>query len=274
MRVIESLCVGKIDEASCEDALVVTDDFIAVCDGVTAKAPGGVAGMTRGRYAAQLVVEVLRTLPAAASVVEFLAAAQQRLVRAYAEDGSAGLPEVVRRFQTCVGVLSRARREVWLVGDIQVLVDGARVVDTTIALEAITSAARGLYLEAALLQGAEEADLRSHDPAQDLIRPFVGCGMTFSNTEHRWGFSVIDGAEVPLSLVPVVDVSAASEVVLATDGYPNLRPTLVESEAVLARVLAADPLCIRENPQPKGLAAGQVSYDDRAYVRVALASDR
>lgn len=95
--------------------------------------------------------------------------------------------------------------------------------------------------------------------------------MDFSNVDHRWGFSVIDGGEVPLSLIPVVDVSGATEVILATDGYPRLRGTLAQSEADLAHILAADPLCIRDNPQPKGVVAGQVSYDDRAYVRLRLA---
>lgn len=271
MRVVESLCVGKVDDARCEDALLVTDDFVAICDGVTAKAPGLVAGMTRGRYAAQLVLEVIRDLPAEADLGQFLAATRDRFARAYVEAGFDALPAVVQRFQTCVGVLSKARREVWLVGDIQLLVDGEQVVDTTIQLESITAAARGLYLESQLHRGATVAELLAHDPASSLIHPFVACGMDFSNVDHRWGFSVIDGGEVPLSLIPVVDVSGATEVILATDGYPHLRGTLAQSEADLAHILAADPLCIRDNPQPKGVVAGQVSYDDRAYVRLRLA---
>ncbi len=273
MRVVESLCVGKgPDPAACEDALLVTPDFVVVCDGVTAKVPGTVAGMSRGRYAAQLVVEVVSALPTGAALGDFLTAVRERFAAAYAADGSVGIPEVVRRIQTCAAVLSVARREVWVVGDCQVLVDGREVVDTRIALESVTAAARGLFLEAALVRGAAEADLLADDPSQVHLRPFVACGVEFGNREHPLGFGVLDGTEVPLSLIPVIDVSAATEVVLATDGYPTLLPTLAASEAALARTLADDPLCIRTNPATKGLVAGQTSFDDRTYVRVRMDS--
>jgi len=39
MMIIESKIVGKKSQESCEDGMVVTDDFIAVIDGSTSKTP-------------------------------------------------------------------------------------------------------------------------------------------------------------------------------------------------------------------------------------------
>ena len=80
-------------------------------------------------------------------------------------------------------------------------------------------------------------------------------------------FSVIDGFPIPTDKVRVIDVSNATEIVLATDGYPFLHPTLSESEEALARLLSEDPLCISQFKATKGLMRGNQSFDDRTYIR-------
>ena len=57
------------------------------------------------------------------------------------------------------------------------------------------------------------------------------------------------------------------DIILASDGYPFLKPTLAESENALAAQLDSDPLCIRSFKATKGLASGNKSFDDRSYVR-------
>ena len=59
-----------------------------------------------------------------------------------------------------------------------------------------------------------------------------------------------------------------AEIVLASDGYPRLMPTLRESEKELECLLAEDPLCIGDNIATKGLKVGQKSFDDRSYIRL------
>jgi len=61
------------------------------------------------------------------------------------------------------------------------------------------------------------------------------------------------------------------ELTLASDGYPKLLDNLAEAENNLKRILISDPLCITEHIATKGLQTGQVSFDDRAYVRIELA---
>ena len=62
-------------------------------------------------------------------------------------------------------------------------------------------------------------------------------------------------------------VSSPNEVVLASDGYPFLKPTLAESEAALLHLIAHDPQCIHDFIATKGLVAGNKSFDDRTYIR-------
>jgi hypothetical protein len=59
------------------------------------------------------------------------------------------------------------------------------------------------------------------------------------------------------------------EVVITTDGYPEPAPTLAEAERLLAERLARDPLML-EPPETKGKRPAANSFDDRAYLRVAL----
>ena len=51
---------------------------------------------------------------------------------------------------------------------------------------------------------------------------------------------------------------------------PALLPSLDEAEANLARLLSLDPLCINELAGTKPVAEDAVSFDDRAYVRLAV----
>ena len=53
----------------------------------------------------------------------------------------------------------------------------------------------------------------------------------------------------------------------SSDGYPFLKGTLHESEEALVCQLRDDPLCIRSFKATKGLMLGNVSFDDRCYLR-------
>ena len=61
-----------------------------------------------------------------------------------------------------------------------------------------------------------------------------------------------------------------SQVVITSDGYPRILPSLQQSEDLLARLLAEDPLCIGPLRSTKGVKPGNASFDDRAYLRIRL----
>lgn len=83
-RVTESFLKGKHSEEDNEDAIFVGGTFAAVIDGATSKTTFRKDGKTTGQWAAQCVVEALRTLPAAATCQEAVSAVTRHIQRFYA----------------------------------------------------------------------------------------------------------------------------------------------------------------------------------------------
>ncbi len=271
MDVIEQFSCGKHDDAARnEDALVVGEHFVAIVDGATAKSEMPWDGMRSGRFASRVLARSLAGLAADATLddaVEHLTAA---LHAEYAARGlvDAVTREPVLRPTAAVAMFSRARREAWRIGDCPVLVDGvpwpaAKSVDD------LTAAVRAYVLNAETRRGRSVAELVAHDLGRDAITPLLRYQGLFQNEPERseWGHCVIDGFAVPAWGRERLDCAGAAEIVLGSDGYPELAPTLAATEALLAQALQEDPLCIARLRSTKGIYPGQVSFDDRTYVR-------
>lgn len=72
MKIIEQFIQGKHSPETCEDGLVVTDDFVAVVDGSTSKSPVQLRDdMRNGRYCMLEVSEFIKTMPADISLDDF-----------------------------------------------------------------------------------------------------------------------------------------------------------------------------------------------------------
>ena len=65
-------------------------------------------------------------------------------------------------------------------------------------------------------------------------------------------------------------VQDGETVILASDGYPQLAQTLAESESKLQDTIDKDPLLINLYKSTKGIVPGNVSYDDRTYIRFTV----
>jgi glycerophosphoryl diester phosphodiesterase len=88
-------------------------------------------------------------------------------------------------------------------------------------------------------------------------------------------YAAIDGFAIPADGITVQKIPhTITTVVLASDGYPFLRASLVESEHALADLLQRDPLLFQAYKSTKGLVRGNMSFDDRAYVKVQLCRSR
>ena len=81
-------------------------------------------------------------------------------------------------------------------------------------------------------------------------------------------YAVIDGTPIYMPGTRTIPVSRS--VVLASDGYPTLHPTLNDSEAALAQQLANDPQNIATFIATKGLVEGNSSFDDRTYISLTV----
>ncbi len=105
--------------------------------------------------------------------------------------------------------------------------------------------------------------------ADDVARPVIIPRMLQTMQQQNRTYAVIDGFRIPRQHVRVVTLDFRPwQVVLASDGYPFLRPTLDESERLLERQRQQDPLNIGPDFQAtKAFHPGANSFDDRSYIR-------
>lgn len=109
-----------------------------------------------------------------------------------------------------------------------------------------------------------EGNVLLHDYARDFILPRLIKAMEDQNKSY----AVIDGSPIYKQGIRIIALGdCRCEVVLASDGYPFLKPSLEASEMALEQQLATDPFNIKTYKATKGLMRGNRSFDDRAYVR-------
>lgn len=266
MTIIEQSSIGKISQQTNEDAIVVTDNFIAVIDGSTSKSSHRFhPTMSNGQYCMTLVRQYIESMPADTDCQHFCHNITQYIHFVYARmqaDMQKLLQQPTERMAASAAIYSQARKELWLVGDCQCLVDGT-FFDNPKPYEQPVAEMRSAFIRLQLMQGKHIEDFQQHDYGRDFILPVL-----IDSCQHQnKTFAVIDGFPMPTGKVRILDVSQAREIVLATDGYPFLCPTLAESEQQLACQLADDPLCINRFKATKGLMHGRHSFDDRSYIR-------
>ncbi len=166
-----------------------------------------------------------------------------------------------RTTASCI-IYSKWRKEIWMIGDCQCLIDGKLFGDPK-PQEEFYAQKRADYIQHALSNGHSIEDFQTHDAGRDQIVDAIIESCRYQNVL----FSVFDGFPVSMQHVGVVSCANAQEIVLASDGYPFLMPTLQESEDRLAQLLHDDPLCISIYKASKGLMKGYRSFDDRSYIR-------
>lgn len=142
---------------------------------------------------------------------------------------------------------------------LQCLVDG-KLYENPKPMEAANAAKRIAYIRENRLS---ESSIREHDEGRDHIINDIISSMHLQNKT----FSVIDGTPIYMKGVKHIPTGDAHEIVLATDGYPFLHASLAVSEAALQNLLQKDPCCLEIFQATKACMNGQVSFDDRAYLR-------
>ena len=290
MKIIESSIIGKKSPEACEDGMVVTDDFIAVIDGSTSKTPKHLnPDMKNGRYAMMLISEYIQEeLKADASVDDFCQGVTAYIYNKVYE--KLGVEERLKehpeeRLTASAILYSRTRNEVWMVGDCQAIIDG-KLYENGKPYEQEIARKRVELIE----QGLSPAEARKQIEPLLIKAMLSGQNQTYTVIDgfpvYREGVKVVSVSDscsvqhsVPTSdSVPCSDSASASgtisvsssEIVLASDGYPFLEPTLAASEAALAEQIANDPQNIHSFIATKGIVEGNKSFDDRTYIRFSV----
>ena len=257
MTITEQFICGKHTAADCEDGIVITNDFAAVIDGSTSKTPKRLdPSIKNGRFAMLLISEYIKQMPAGYTMNDFCRDITLRIAEEYAKRGitedMAEHPE--ERLTASAIIYSNNRKEVWMVGDCQAIIDGeyydnSKPYEQEIAMQRATFIKNGM----------------SPKEARRAIEPQLIKAMLEGQNRQ---YAVIDGT--PIYIPGTRIVTASHCVVLASDGYPTLLPTLHESEEALAQHLTDDPQNITDFIATKGLVEGNVSFDDRAYIKLTI----
>ena len=305
MKIIESSIIGKKSSEACEDGMVVTDDFIAVIDGSTSKTPKHLnPDMKNGRYAMMLISEYIREeLKADASVDDFCQGVTAYIYNKVYE--KLGVEERLKerpeeRLTASAILYSRTRNEVWMVGDCQAIIDGklyenGKPYEEKIARKRVELIEQGLspaearkQIEPLLIKAMLSGQNQTYTVIDGfpIYREGVKVVSVSDSSSVQGSVSSSDSSSVqdsvsssdscsvqdPVSCSGSASASdtipsSSSEIVLASDGYPFLKPTLAASEATLAEQIANDPQNIHSFIATKGIVEGNKSFDDRTYIR-------
>lgn len=305
MKIIESSIIGKKSPEACEDGMVVTDDFIAVIDGSTSKTPKHLnPDMKNGRYAMMLISEYIREeLKADASVDDFCQGVTAFIYNKVYE--KLGVEEWLKehpeeRLTASAILYSWTRNEVWMVGDCQAIIDGklyenGKPYEEKIARKRVELIEQGLspaearkQIEPLLIKAMLSGQNQTYTVIDGfpIYREGVKVVSVSDSSSVQGSVSSSDSSSVqdsvsssdscsvqdPVSCSGSASASdtipsSSSEIVLASDGYPFLKPTLAASEAALAEQIANDPQNIRSFIATKGIVEGNKSFDDRTYIR-------
>ena len=308
MKIIESSIIGKKSPAACEDGMVVTDDFIAVIDGSTSKTPKHLnPDMKNGRYAMMLISEYIREeLKTDASVDEFCQGVTAYIYNKVYE--KLGVEERLKehpeeRLTASAILYSRTRNEVWMVGDCQAIIDGklyenGKPYEEKIARKRVELIEQGLspaearkQIEPLLIKAMLSGQNQTYTVIDGfpIYREGVKVVSVSDSSSVQGSVSSSDSSSVqdsvsssdscsvqdPVSCSGSASASdtipsSSSEIVLASDGYPFLKPTLAASEAALAEQIANDPQNIHSFIATKGIVEGNKSFDDRTYIRFSV----
>ena len=256
-----------------EDGIVVTNDFIAVIDGSTSKSQYRHSLFSsNGRYAMKLVRNYIRHMPKNATCEAFLRGVTAYMRKHYKKSMLQRFTEHPEdRLTASVVVFSRLCREIWMIGDCQCLVSpltskpSPLFYDNPKPYEAELAAMRAKEVERLLNEGYNADELCRNDIARPVIIPH----MIETMRQQNITYSVVDGFPIPRQHVRTITLDFRPyEIVLASDGYPFLHPTLEESEAALQHQRQSDPLNVGPNFQAtKAFHPDNNSFDDRTYIR-------
>jgi|GEM_PF-3854611 len=272
-EVAETFCEGKFGPLFPEknqDRYYAGPRHIAVFDGVSGP---------HGDEAARLACSVLTGLAGDDGERTYAHMVQQRMLQTF------GIPQKVGIMPaSTAAILSRARSEVWMYGDVhavEMLRDGAVVRHNVPIAEARCGYALRARLNRMRLASGEITDEMLYEPEHDLGRMLLGevhkRQHVTANTEG--GYTVLCAKPVPAGMARVVRLlPETARLVLASDGYPvelmddRDLASVDTMERKLAEINAADPHCMGLNLGAKGITVNpdtgalNSTYDDRTVV--------
>jgi len=272
VKIIESFIKGKKNNKElCEDGLVITENYISIIDGVTSKGNTLWQNMTSGVYVKKLLINAINNmspnLKAEDSILYLNTLIKEEYEKSNMYEYVKEHPE--ERLQANLIVFNISKNEIWMWGDCQALIN-KKLYHKEKKIDKILSEARSLLVDLELKNGKTVEDIIKNDTGRKYILPLLKQSIVYNNTIGEYGYNVLDGFEIMPKSVIKIKVKENDEIVLASDGYPVLKNSLKESEEKLLEILEKDPLLINIYKSTKGLQQGNISYDDRTYIKFVV----
>lgn len=251
-----------------EDAIYYDKRFVAVIDGATSKTKAVSDGKTGGQLCVQQITNTIHNLnenvTGEAAVFQiYLDLKEMEKLRGLERKGIHCCASAV--------IFSCARKEIWAIGDCQYMIDGQHYTNSK-PVDRIMSEARVVAVHMLLQKGITEEQLLQHDYSREMIFPLLQEQKYLENSNTPYGYQVFNCHTQPEFIIR--KVPDRCKIVLASDGYPFLRETLAESEKELSELLREDPLCYKRYYSTKGMQMGNISFDDRSYIRFSLGESK
>ena len=248
-------------EETNEDGIYFKGHFAAVIDGATSKTQKTYAGQSGGRFAAKCITAALDRIspktPPIDLIKEINAALRDEIENNNFEYGPSAVIVLYNDF----------RKELISYGDAPYSINGVKY-QSKIESDVIASKRRAEFINKLLKSGVSVEEIQKNDKGREVITDYLrDAAKSCANVEAPYGYPVISGKNIVESFVRVHRIKEGSELILASDGYPELFGCLSEAEVYLKDAIKKDVLCIKELLGTKGVAFGNVSFDDRTYLR-------
>lgn len=269
MQIIETYCHGKSLPELNEDFLVATEDFVLVIDGATDQTGRFIEEMRGGRFVAKTIAD-FHSSGCVPADIEFGPWVDLVANRISEELDRAGWPKDVGRPAASVILYSRARRQIFRVGDCHFRFDGITNHGGK-GIDDLHASIRSNHLKARILDGASVEELLARDTGRDLIVKGLKHQYRHANAwTGMFAYPIFDGKPVPEYLLEKpFDVPEGVSLVMTSDGFDFPQDTLIETLMAQAASYSADPLRIGVDGArggTKGLVDGMKQHDDQTFV--------
>lgn len=276
MKIIEKFVQGKFDkEELCEDGICVTEDFVALVDGVSSQSEFEYENKKLGKIICDILLEAIPQLNATFNCDQAIDFLNQYILDFYKNHNifEKIANDPADQPSASVIMYSKFYHQIWLIGDCMALYEGT-IIENSLEIDKLYTQIRVMTIDYLLATGYTEEQLLEKDMARKFVQnlskrqPYIR-----NKTYHsKYDYCVIDGFNSPnRELVKCIDLpESVKEIVFVSDGYRKPFSTLEESEKYLQHIRKVDPLCYKEFAYARGFNKNQVSYDDRAYIRFEI----
>jgi hypothetical protein len=266
MKIIEKFLLSKYgDNVLCEDIIFESQTIVAVVDGATSKSQKLWNGLSGGLFAAKTLFNGLYEMKKDLNAIDTVHYLNNYLKSQIDQEE---MPPQDRPMASVV-LYNDKTRQIIRYGDCKIIINNKEFPRTNQNDITLANIRAKILLEA-LKNGKSIEDLMQKDIGREYILKELKNNAKYANDAGEKGYPAINGTTINNSFIDCYFIKDDSEIILASDGYPLLKPTLEQSEAELKRIITQDPLCISQYVSTKGIRHNQVSFDDRAYIRIKV----